>query len=85
MQKAKKTCRDLCQDVKVETKVVNGDPRDVICRWQSSFVLTWWSWGANGYDGFCSSFPSTAFANRFNPAFLSQTKRAIKAITRSTF
>ncbi|RXH76444.1 hypothetical protein DVH24_019332 [Malus domestica] len=39
--------------------------------WQSNFVLTWWSWGANGYGEFCSSFPSTALANRFNPTFLS--------------
>ncbi|KAM1052403.1 hypothetical protein ACFX2G_034451 [Malus domestica] len=32
MQKAKETCRDLRQDVKVETKVVNRDPKDVICQ-----------------------------------------------------
>ncbi|KAM1752315.1 hypothetical protein ACFX11_010319 [Malus domestica] len=56
MEKAKKTCRDLRQDVKVETKVENGDPRDVICQMAEKLRADVLVVGSHGYGGIKRAF-----------------------------
>lgn len=48
IEKAKKLCKDL-QDVKVETKVEQGDPRDVICRAAEKMDVDMAVLGSHGY------------------------------------
>ncbi|KAK9919953.1 hypothetical protein M0R45_028525 [Rubus argutus] len=51
MEKAKKMCRDLLpqQDVKVETIVEGGDPRDVICQMVEHLRADVLVMGSHGY------------------------------------
>ncbi|XP_068341796.1 uncharacterized protein [Pyrus communis] len=56
MEKAKKTCRDLHQDVKVETKVEDGDPRDVICQMAEQLRADVLVVGSHGYGGIKRAF-----------------------------
>ncbi|KAL8188820.1 hypothetical protein R6Q57_029575 [Mikania cordata] len=48
IQKAKKLCKDL-QDVKVETRVETGDPRDVICDVAEKMGVDMVVMGSHGY------------------------------------
>ncbi|XP_054794579.1 universal stress protein PHOS34-like [Prosopis cineraria] len=49
MEKAKKLCASLQQQVKVETKVENGDPRDVICEAAEKLGVDVLVMGSHGY------------------------------------
>ncbi|ONI04300.1 hypothetical protein PRUPE_6G314600 [Prunus persica] len=49
IEKAKKMCKDLQQDVKVETRVENGDPRDVICQMAEQLGADVLVMGSHGY------------------------------------
>ncbi|KAM1087055.1 hypothetical protein ACFX2B_012480 [Malus domestica] len=51
MQKANKTCRDLRQDVKMETKVENVDLRDIICQMAEQLCADLVVVGSHGYGG----------------------------------
>ncbi|XP_024186835.1 universal stress protein A-like protein isoform X1 [Rosa chinensis] len=51
VEKAKKMCRDVLPelDVKVETRVENGDPRDVICHLVEQIAADVLVMGSHGY------------------------------------
>ncbi|KAI9107072.1 hypothetical protein K1719_022600 [Acacia pycnantha] len=49
MEKAKKLCADLQPQVKVETKVESGDPRDVICEAAEKLAADVLVMGSHGY------------------------------------
>ncbi|KAF6140047.1 hypothetical protein GIB67_001788 [Kingdonia uniflora] len=49
MDKAKRICKGLKNDVKVETKVGNGDPRDVICEMVEKIGADVLVLGTHGY------------------------------------
>ncbi|CAI9103510.1 OLC1v1002007C1 [Oldenlandia corymbosa var. corymbosa] len=49
MEKAKNSCAGLNDDIKVETKVVNGDPRDVICQVAERLNVDLVVMGSHGY------------------------------------
>ncbi|KAM2713004.1 hypothetical protein EV1_032935 [Malus domestica] len=49
MEKAKKMCKDLQPDLKVETKVESGDPRDVICQMVERVRADVLVMGSHGY------------------------------------
>ncbi|KAL6132766.1 hypothetical protein ACLB2K_065005 [Fragaria x ananassa] len=51
IEKAKKKCRDVLeeQDVKVETRIENGDPRDVICHLVEQLGTDVLVMGSHGY------------------------------------
>ncbi|XP_030957778.1 universal stress protein PHOS32-like [Quercus lobata] len=48
VEKAKKMCKDL-HDVKVETKIEHGDPRDVICQMTEKLGAAVLVMGSHGY------------------------------------
>ncbi|XP_050273836.1 universal stress protein PHOS32-like isoform X2 [Quercus robur] len=48
VEKAKKMCKDL-HDVKVETKIEHGDPRDVICQMTEKLGADVLVMGSHGY------------------------------------
>ncbi|XP_062081858.1 universal stress protein A-like protein isoform X1 [Humulus lupulus] len=48
IEKAKRTCRDL-QDVKVESRIESGDPRDVICQVVENIGADVFVMGSHGY------------------------------------
>uniref|UniRef100_A0A2N9FTD8 UspA domain-containing protein n=1 Tax=Fagus sylvatica TaxID=28930 RepID=A0A2N9FTD8_FAGSY len=48
IEKAKKICKDL-QDVKVETRIEHGDPRDVICQMTEKLGADVLVMGSHGY------------------------------------
>ncbi|GMY21867.1 universal stress protein PHOS32-like [Fagus crenata] len=48
IEKAKKICKDL-QDVKVETRIEHGDPRDVICQMTQKLGADVLVMGSHGY------------------------------------
>ncbi|PON89489.1 Universal stress protein [Trema orientale] len=48
IEKAKRMCKDL-QDVKVETRIENGDPRDVICQMVEKLGADVLVMGSHGY------------------------------------
>ncbi|KAM3704704.1 hypothetical protein ACJW31_03G025600 [Castanea mollissima] len=48
VEKAKKMCKDL-QDVKVETRIEHGDPRDVICQMTEKLGADVLVMGSHGY------------------------------------
>ncbi|KAL5728242.1 hypothetical protein ACHQM5_001354 [Ranunculus cassubicifolius] len=48
MERAKRLCKDL-QNIKVETKVQNGDPRDVICEAAEMLGVDVLVMGTHGY------------------------------------
>ncbi|KAK7337691.1 hypothetical protein VNO77_18276 [Canavalia gladiata] len=48
LEKAKKLCKEV-QHVKVETRVENGDPRDVICRMSEKLGADVLVMGSHGY------------------------------------
>ncbi|BFG36831.1 hypothetical protein CerSpe_231060 [Prunus speciosa] len=49
LEKAKKMCKDLQQDAKVEARVENGDPRDVICQMAEQLGADVLVMGSHGY------------------------------------
>ncbi|KAB2621602.1 universal stress protein A-like protein [Pyrus ussuriensis x Pyrus communis] len=49
MDKGKKMCKDLQPDLKVETKVESGDPRDVICQMVERLRADVLVMGSHGY------------------------------------
>ncbi|KAK9050342.1 hypothetical protein SSX86_009531 [Deinandra increscens subsp. villosa] len=49
IEKAKKLCKDSLQDVKVETRVEIGDPRDVICDVAEKMGVDMVVVGSHGY------------------------------------
>nr|XP_023915416.1 universal stress protein A-like protein [Quercus suber]POF06802.1 universal stress protein a-like protein [Quercus suber] len=48
VDKAKKMCKDI-RDVKVETRIDNGDPRDVICQMTQNLGADLLVMGSHGY------------------------------------
>ncbi|KAA8545237.1 hypothetical protein F0562_020021 [Nyssa sinensis] len=48
MEKAKRACKEV-KDVKVETRVENGDPRDVICQMAQELEVDVVVMGSHGY------------------------------------
>ncbi|KAK7284423.1 hypothetical protein RJT34_19169 [Clitoria ternatea] len=55
LQKAKKLCKDL-QHVKVETRVENGDPREVICEMSEKLNVDVLVMGTHGYGAVQRAF-----------------------------
>ena len=49
MEKATRLCKEVIHDVKVETRVENGDPRDVICKTAEKLGVDMVVIGSHGY------------------------------------
>ncbi|KAG5244726.1 hypothetical protein OIU76_003118 [Salix suchowensis] len=49
VQKAKRMCKEQARDVKVETRIEHGDPRDVICEMAEKLHVDVVVMGSHGY------------------------------------
>ncbi|XAR49267.1 hypothetical protein NMG60_11032397 [Bertholletia excelsa] len=49
IEKAKRLCREVVPDVKVDPRVENGDPRDVICQMADKLGVDMLVMGSHGY------------------------------------